>query len=225
VIAISNPVRHWALNSLNVNNGKLGVIEYGINAERWPEHQRMATSSSGAVIGSMGRLEQRKGHQFLIQAMPQILRYDAGAKLIIAGHDTWGYGEALRLEARRVGVLDHVQFAGYQEARTFFPQLDVFAFASLSEGFGQVLIEAMACSIPCVATDAPPLSTILQNGLSGLLARPADPKSFAEAIVRLLADRPLRGALGAAARQRVMENYSAARMTAETFGLYQTLLQ
>jgi glycosyltransferase involved in cell wall biosynthesis len=69
------------------------------------------------------------------------------------------------------------------------------------------------------------LSTILQNGLSGLLARPADPKSFAEAIVRLLADRPLRGALGAAARQRVMENYSAARMTAETVGLYQTLLQ
>ena len=106
----------------------------------------------------------------------------------------------------------------------FLHTLDVFALASRSEGFGQVLIEAMAAGKPVVASRIAPLTEIVVDGDTGLLVEPENPKAFAEAIVWLLTHPNVAQQMGRRGQKRVRDHFSAEQMAAETLALYQQVL-
>jgi len=227
MLCISHAVKDW-LTQQGVPSEKARVIHYGIETGlffrpkgRFRENWNL---NGNTVIGSIGRLEPRKNHECLIAAMPQICKAVPNAILLIAGHDPWRYGETLRQLIDQLDLRSNVRLVGFQnDIPTFLNAIDVFAFATKSEGFGQVLIEAMAAGKPVVASKIPPLTEIVIDGETGLLVEPGDPKAFADAITALLMDPNQRQCMRQLAETRVQQHFVADRMAAETLSLYDEL--
>jgi len=230
VIAISHAVKNWLVRQRSVSSEKVSVIHYGIEAERfahpvanlreqWGLHKRF-------VIGAIGRLEPRKGHDCLIRAMTELIKAVPNAYLVIAGHDPFGYGERLRSLIDELNLRDKVRLVGFQtDIAAFLSTLDVFAFATHSEGFGQVVIEAMAAGKPIVASNIAPLTEIVKNGETGLLVEPDDPMSFATALTWIFYN--VEGAQGMAkhGQESARNRFSAGRMAEQTIAVYHDVLK
>ena len=229
MICISHAVQDWLIKR-GMSRGKARVVHYGIEPERFAGPTvdfRQAWGLNGrAVVGSIGRLEPGKNHECLISAMVEICKAVPNALLLIAGHDPWGYGKNLHRLVENLGLEDSVRLIGFQsDVVSFLHALDVFAFASNSEGFGQVLVEAMAAGKPVVASEIPPLTEIVVEGESGLLVERGNPMAFAEALTRLLIDPLERERMGMRGGERVRECFTAERMSQETILLYDELLR
>jgi glycosyltransferase involved in cell wall biosynthesis len=228
VIAISHAVKHWLVAEHRVPSEKVSVIHYGIDAERFVrasagDHEPRDTNGE-FVAGSIGRLEPRKGHACLIKSMPEICNAAPGAKLLIAGADTWDYGKQLELLIENLGLQDRVRLVGFQnDVASFLRSLAVFAFASRAEGFGQVIIEAMAAGKPVVASRVPPLTEIVVHGKTGLLMEPDNPQAFADAIAWLFTHPEEAREMGRRGQERVYSYFYAPRMADETLRLYRSL--
>ena len=229
VIAISSAVRDWLVRERGVLPAKVTVIQYGIEPERFAQSNadfRTLWDLNGrAVIGSLGRLEPGKGYDCLIRAMPALLEQVSNAALVIAGHDPWSYGQTLQALIARLGLNGHVHLVGFQaDVASFLAALDVFAFASRSEGFGQVLIEAMAAGKPVVVSKIPPLTEIVADGETGLLVEPNRPEAFARTITWLLSHPEKAKQMARQGRERVRTYYSIERETVETVALYKKVI-
>jgi glycosyltransferase involved in cell wall biosynthesis len=229
MLCISHAVRDWLVGR-GVPPDKARVIHYGIEPEKFFEPRVNLREQWGlndnAVVGSIGRLEPRKGHDLLIQAMPQLCMRVPSARLLIAGHDPWGYGATLRRLIDRLGLGEKVRLVGFQtDAVSFLNALDVFAFASNSEGFGQVLVEAMAAGKPVVASRIPPLTEIVVDQETGLFVEPGNPAMFADALYRLLSNPQDLRRRGARGRERVEKFFNATKMAEQTLTLYEELLR
>ncbi len=227
VIAISYAVRDWLVKERGVPAGKVRVVYYGIEPEKFDAPgESKPPKRDRTVIGTIGRLEPRKGHETIIRAMPLILTHYPGARLRIAGHDPWGYGRSLRTLIESFGLEGKVELLSFvEDIPSFLREIDVFAFASRSEGFGQVIIEAMAARRPVVASRIAPLSEIVVDGETGLLVPPDDPKAFAEAICRILADREQACQMGDHGHRRVREVFSADTMARKIMDIYVDVLR
>jgi glycosyltransferase involved in cell wall biosynthesis len=229
VIAISHAVEDWLTQERRVPAAKVRVIYYGIEPELFarPETDLRKTCrlDEDTVIGSIGRLEHRKAHDCLIRAMPDVLERAPHTALLVAGHDPTGYSECLQELINDLGLQEHVRLVGFQrDVPAFLQSVDVFALASHSEGFGQVVIEAMAAAKPVVVRQVPPLTEIVIDRESGLLVDPDDPQAFANALVWLLTHREVAQHMGSRGQERVWQRFSAVRMGEETLALYAAVL-
>jgi glycosyltransferase involved in cell wall biosynthesis len=150
------------------------------------------------IILACGRLTKQKGFAFLLEAFAETRKSIPLAHLCILGEGK----ERERLEARadELGIREFVRFLGFQSNPfKYMAVANVFVLSSVWEGFGNVIVEAMACGAPVVATDCPyGPSEIIENERSGLLVPPADPSALANAILRVLRDDSL--------RQKLIEN-------------------
>jgi glycosyltransferase involved in cell wall biosynthesis len=141
--------------------------------------------------------------------------------------------------ARVLGLADDVKFAGLRnDPENFYPALDVVALTSRNEGTPLTLIEAMANARPTIATAVGGVVDLL-GGVAeselrrphpwqicerGIQVRPADAEAFADALTHLVADGPLRSALGARGREYVERNYSVERLVSDVLRLYEELV-
>lgn len=229
VVAISHAVKHWLVDEMGVPAERVTVIHYGIDSERFVYRSSgrawNSAMNGGATIGSIGRLEERKGHECLIRAMPAVLRQIPNASLLIAGSDPFGYSRTIQGLIERLNLTGQVRVVGFQsDVFSFLHSLDVFALASRSEGFGQVIVEAMAAGKPVVTSRISPLTEIVVDGQTGLLAEPENPEAFAAAISWLLTHSEEARRMGREGQERVRSNFDAERMAAETLRLYRTLV-
>jgi len=204
------------------------VIPYGIRAEAYENADTARVAQLRRRFGkrlvlAVGRLVYYKGFEHLVRAMA-----DVRATVLIAGDGP--LRAALSAEAARLGVGDRVVLLGRvddAELKACYHACDVFALPSVerSEAFGIVQLEAMACGRPVVNTwlnsGVPHVSL---DGLTGLTVPPGDPKALATALSALLGDPARRAAMGAAARQRVREEFSAELMARRTLEVYREVV-
>ena len=153
VVADAEVVKNQLDNQLNYD--KVAVIKNGVDCEKFtPGDQKDARVKlglplEGLLIGSAGRLEEVKGHDLLLKAMPYIHQ---GAKLVIAGDGS--QSKSLIQLARHLCITDRVRFLGLvEDMPNFYRSLDVFCLPSRCEGFPLAPLEAQACGIPTVAHD------------------------------------------------------------------------
>ncbi len=141
----------------------------------------LARMGSGPVIGTAGRLVAVKDQETLLRAFA-LLAQSRPLRLVIFGEGP--LEGRLRQVARDLGVADRVLFAGYvNDPAACYRHLDLFVLSSRSEGFGNVLVEAMAAGVPVVSTDAPyGPREILQDGLLGALVQVGDAGALATAM-------------------------------------------
>lgn len=141
----------------------------------------------------VGSLYPVKGVQYLIMAMGKILEEIPNARLILVGDG----GDRRRLESLslKMGIQKSVQFVGkvpHQEVQKYMLQADVFVLPSLSEGFPNVILEAMACGLPIVASRIGGIPDILTTNVNGYLVEVKDTEALANKILLLLKDVALR---------------------------------
>ncbi|MGV9250033.1 glycosyltransferase [Streptomyces sp. NPDC003697] len=155
------------------------------------------------VVASIGRLSHEKGVDLLLDAWAEAAPRQPGWTLRIYGS---GDAEpALRRQCAALGLEDSVDFAGpTADVPGALRACSLFVQSSRGEGFPLVLLEAMACGVPCVAFDcAPGVREIVTDDEDGLLARPGNTTELARHLVRLMADEELRHAMGEQALRSV----------------------
>jgi glycosyltransferase involved in cell wall biosynthesis len=161
-----------------------------------PAHER---AWQGPVIVAAGRLAEAKNYPLLIDAMA-VLRRSLDARLFILG--TGDEEEAIRARIRERGLEYAVTLCGFQKNPwKYIARADVFALTSHYEGFGNVLIEAMACGVPVVATVSAGTRDIVHDGVDGILVERHQPEAFAGALAAVLGDPQRRRLMAAAASE------------------------
>jgi glycosyltransferase involved in cell wall biosynthesis len=162
------------------------------------------------VVGTVGRLSPTKGHKYLIAAADLLRETIPNLSLMFVGA---GSTETLEELVHAQGLDGNVLILGHRDdVPACLSAADVVAHPTLSEGFGQVLAEALAVGRPVVASDVGGTSEIVKNGQTGLLVPAAEPDALATAIRTLYEDQPLRERLGAAGQQDVRRRFTIERM-------------
>jgi glycosyltransferase involved in cell wall biosynthesis len=121
--------------------------------------------------------------------------------------------------AERVHVVGH-----RQDVPDLLAGADIFAFPSLYEGLGGVVIEAMALGLPIVASDIPAVREVVEPGGNALLTRPGSAPGLAEALAQLLDDRNRAAAFAKRGRSIFLERFTLERSTANMLQLYEQVL-
>ncbi|WP_420126696.1 glycosyltransferase [Longimicrobium sp.] len=178
--------------------------------------------TDGPVLVACGRLVPQKDYPVLLRALARV-REQLPARLRILGEGP--LRAELQALAASLGVADAVSWEGFQPDPTrYMAAADVFVLSSAYEGFGNVIVEAMAAGAPVVATDCPyGPGEILEGGRHGVLVPPGDPGAFADALLRVLRDPALRERLRAAGLARVAA-YAPAAIAGEYGRLFQDVL-
>jgi len=162
----------------------------------------------------VGRLVEKKGCTYLLDAMPEILRRYPDTRLSIVGSGSMEY--ELKQQADRLGIAEAVTFHGAvhnSELPVIYRRATVFMAPSIvtpqgdQEGFGLVLAEAMACGCPVLATDLPALRDVVIDGITGLVCRQKDSSDLVAKVCFLLDHPDLCEKLGRAGRQHVQEHF------------------
>ena len=151
-------------------------------------------------IVSAGRLAEAKNFPLLIDAMALVRRRLPAARLFILGQGD--QEPQLRQQIASLGLSDAVRLCGFQRNPwKYIARADVFALTSRYEGFGNVLIEAMACGVPVVVTSSPGPLEIVRDDVDGVIVREHTPSAVAEALEGILTNDRRRASMAAAARE------------------------
>lgn len=180
--------------------------ELGRQAEDRVDHPWFAESRDIPVVVGCGRLVKQKGFDCLIQAFSLLPN---PVRLVLLGDGP----ERARLEslAERHALADRVAFLGLVDNPfKYMAKADLFVLSSLWEGLGMVIIEAMACGVPVVATDCPSgPAEVITDGVDGRLVRPpGDPKALAAAIEELLGNPALAARFAREGARRALDFHS-----------------
>jgi len=223
-IAVSTHVQEWGMKYFFLLRDKTRVIYHGVQFKDVPEFPKNL-SGELSKIGCLARFEKRKGLETLVRAMTKVIKIYPGAKLLLAGSDPTGYSNTLKELAESLNVESNIEILGFcNKPLDFLQDLDVFAFASSSEGFGIVLIEAMSVRKSIVASDIYPINHIVQQGVSGILVEPDNDELFADALIELLGDPEKCQCMGAEGYKRLINEFSLEKSMNKTHDLYIELI-
>ncbi len=226
-IAISSPVRESLLDA-GVPAGCITVVPDGIDlgevsARRAPALVRDEFSLDAGVhvVGNIAALTEEKSQADLLRAAVSVLAARRDVRFFLVGEGS----SRAQLEglARELAISDRVVFTGFRnDALDLLGMFDVFVMSSRHEGLGTSIMNAQAAGVPVVATRAGGIPEIVQDGASGLLVPPGDPKSLAAAILRMLDDESLRLRCTAGGRERA-RGYDYHGMVYNTLDVYRRL--
>jgi glycosyltransferase involved in cell wall biosynthesis len=226
IVVISDAVGRHVRTVGRLRSDKLLRIYYGLDVTAWAGRNGAIADVDGRppTIGVVARLAPQKGHRVLFDALPRVRERIPDLRVRVVGHEELSTVAELRAYAELRGVGDCVRFEGFRaDVAELLQELDLFVLPSLWEGFGLVLLEAMAAGRPVVASSVGPVPEIVLDGETGLLVPPGDPVRLADAIVCVLADRSLGDRLGRAGRARVEQRFALDDMVSRTDRLYQEL--
>ena len=212
--------------SRDLGANRIRVIPLGVDTEYFAPSKETENKNNSCEILTVCFLTKRKGVDFLIEAMPSILRECQNAKLRIIG-DGLEKGNLISL-ARKLGITKHVTLeclVSHSKLLEFYRNASIFCLPSLNEPFGKVIIEAMACGKPVVATKVSGPAEIIEDGKDGILASPADSKFLAEAIIQLLNDDRMRREIGRNARRKAVKTYSWKKVAQKYYQVYKDTLE
>lgn len=205
------------------------IIRNGIDIERYEDANidrvRVQLLRGGArrVIGFVGRLADAKDPATLIDAMPGLLAAEPSTLLLIVGDGP--RRQELSDRCRQNDVSHAVKFTGYQENMAeVYRAMDVLAFATIYEGLPVSIIEAMLMRVPIVASAAPGVTDIVQDGSTGLLVAPSNAASMTDGVLRVFGEPGLAESLKNTAYNVVRSTYSRRRMADEIEKVYAEVL-
>ncbi|MEK6276634.1 MAG: glycosyltransferase family 4 protein [Actinomycetota bacterium] len=209
---------------------KACLIRAAVDVEFFEPPAHRIPTEHGFSIVSVGWLRWLKGHEYAVLMIAELARRGIPASLDVLGGDptadTLEQSQRARIlhTARDLGVSDRVRLHGNvepAEVRAHLQRAHAFLHASLSEGLPNVILEAMACGLPVVATDVGGTREAVRHGIDGFLAPPRDPGFAAAALGALWRDPDLRERMGRAARARVEAEFTLERQTRQWVELYE----
>ncbi|MBF0985568.1 MAG: glycosyltransferase family 4 protein [Clostridiales bacterium] len=228
VIVNSNYMKNEVQRLFGLPYDKINVIPNGVNLQLFSnvnvdyDFRRQYAMDNEKIILYVGRLVYEKGIQNLIAAMPKILDRYHDSKLIICGRG--GMIDDLREQVKYLGIDNKVYFAGYCDSKKMqkmYKCADVAVFPSTYEPFGIVAIESMLSGTPTIVSDVGGLNEIVEHGVTGMKSYAGNANSIADSVLALLFDPKLCANISQNAIKKVKENYNWAKITDNTYYVYQ----
>jgi glycosyltransferase involved in cell wall biosynthesis len=194
-------------------------------AEALREGARNEAPRSSPVVLYTGRLAAVKGTAPLLEAARLVGEQEPGTRFVLAGPwqmpeppERWGLERHGGPVTERVSWLGHVP---WQDLLGWYRRATLFVMPSYYETFGISCLEAMAFGLPVVATRAGGLPEVIEDGVTGVLVPPGDPRALAEAVGHLLHRPDLRRRMGEAGRERVIAHFTADQAVRKTIPTYE----
>lgn len=202
----------------------LHVVANGIDTDRFGPNDEaglrtrvaLGLNANHTLFGIVARLDQIKGHAIFLQAAASVSRRNPNAQFIIVGGGDPDLKRSLQHLATDLGLNGQLHWSDFQsDMKSMYNAIDVVVSASLSEGFPNVIAEAMACGTPCIATDVGDSTVII--GASGVICRPKSSEALSEAMQHILDLPSARLAeLSRTARNRIEGEYGISSMLDKT---------
>lgn len=229
VIAISKAIEKVLLEGGIIEN-KIVLIPSGIDTNKFENvkpadylFREFNIPDKRLMIGTIAHLTDHKGHTYLLDAIPQILKEFPHSFFLFVGDGE--LKDSLRTKSRILGIRDKVFFTGFREdIPEIFSVLDLFVLPSHLEGLCTSLMDAMYTGVPIVATTAGGIPEVVENEKTGLLVPPKDPNALAEAIIKLLKDKDKRETFAIEGKKRVLQKFAASEMVEKVEQVYLSLL-
>ena len=235
IIAVSNAVRDFLIKWERISEDKFTVIHNGIDMEDFnfreftsatditAKKEELGIDSSSQVVGTVGRLDEQKGHKFFLEAIPEILKKVHGVKFLIVGDGP--LQNKLEKLSEKLKISENVIFTGIRrDIPEILAIMDVFVLPSIFEGFGIVLLEAMAMKKAIVASRIGGIPEIVDDGLTGILIEPANPSEIANSIITLLKNPEKAKQMGDAGSKKVEKIFTADVMAKQIEDVYDSAL-
>jgi len=205
-------------NGIDASAARRAVADCAPHARR-----RLDLSPADMVLVAVGRLHAEKGLSFLLEAFRPFFHQHPRAVLVLAGDGP--ERERLQKQAEALRVAARVRFLGtVLSPWEVLAAADIFVLPSVHEGMPNALLEAMAASLPVVATAVGAVPEMVEDGRQGLIVPPGDPASLTGAIERLAWSPDLRKEMGVRALQRATDAYSLDTARGKLEDLYEKLL-
>ncbi len=230
LIVISEPLKEEFVKAGIAREDKLVTIYSGIEIEKFnlqlnisQKKQELGIPVNSFVVGIVGRLAKGKGHEFVIRAIPLILREISDIVFVFVGDGP--LRNSLEDLSISLNIRNQVIFTGTRDdVPEVLQVLDIFCLASLYEGMGRVILEAQVAGKPVVATRIGGIPDIVCENKTAFLVKTADSGALAEAIIRLIKDDNLRKSMSEAAKEYVGVKFSSEKMVSDIIKVYEELL-
>ncbi|MFH0731633.1 MAG: glycosyltransferase [Candidatus Omnitrophota bacterium] len=198
-----NRLIRWGLSQ-----NKTIVVHSGIDLNRFSPREKdkellreLGFSPDDIIIGTVARLSPEKGQEYIIEAMPVVLREFPRARFIFVGDGP--LKDSLWSMVDGLGLKDKVVFVGLQkDIPRFLSIMDLFVLSSTRESFPQSAREAMAMGKPVIATNIGGCPEVVRDGVTGILIKPGNAGALTSAIIGLLKDKAKMHSMAEAGRKR-----------------------
>ena len=223
VITISYALQAKVTSAEGIRNSKMVTIYYGLDGEAYASNRdtEMARSilnvtSDVCLIGTVGRLVPVKGYETLLEALAGV---EFDFRLLIMGDGP--LKESAEKRCYDLNLSNKVKFMGFtKDVSRILSGLDIFVLPTLGEGFGLVLLEAMAHRLPIISTNTMAVPEIVEDRITGLLVPPKDAEALREAIEVLIKSPGKRVTMGKKGCEKLMKAFSVDQMVSRTKDLY-----
>ncbi len=231
-IAISHAIRDFSIRVEGAPANRIQTIHYGLDPATLPAlpaaraelRASLGLSPDAMLIGSVCRLIPQKGLSYALRGFAAVAAEFPQVHYVIAGDGP--LRQSLQNEVQTLGLASRVHFLGWQsDAYPVYAGLDIFLAPSLWEGFGLVLLEAMAYRLPIISTTVSAIPEVVLDGQTGWLVPPRDAQALASALRAALSDEVERQRRGVLGRQRLEAEFTVAAMVERTVTLYSRLLE
>jgi glycosyltransferase involved in cell wall biosynthesis len=220
-ICVSNDLKKRLIIFIGANRAE--VIHNGIELDPIEKIPTECLQESKISIGTVGRLDEVKGHDYLLSAAQMILSERDDIVFFIIG--TGPLEKHLKETVSNLGLAEKILFLGFRpDAKFLIAGLDIFVLPSLHEGIPYVLLEAMASRKPVVCTNVGGVPEIVTHNDDGILVPPKDPNGLYNAIKSLLSRKDYIKYLGDNAYHKIEQFFSSTLMAEKTYSLYVKLL-
>jgi glycosyltransferase involved in cell wall biosynthesis len=225
IISNSAAGRRYAVSCGFPDNDRFIVIPNGIDVELFRPNAKLRGAVRAewnirpdeTLVGIVARLDPMKDYPNFMEAAVRLVRREPGVRFVSVGTGPEDYAAVLQEQSGRLGLQKRMIWAGPRgDLPAVYNALDLLVSSSaFGEGFSNVLGEAMACGVPCVATDVGDAREILGEGAP--VVPPGDPEALTAGILALLERLRLeRASLAARVRQRVADRFSVGRLVQRT---------
>ena len=200
-----------------LNPARIHVIYNGINPDLYLDNatrdlrKELNIPNHVPLVGFVGRLNVQKGISYLLEAFDNIAKENSRVQFLVAGDGD--LKDEMISFAKEKGFYKRLTFTGFRkDIANVMRTIDILVLPSLWEGFGIVLIEAMAAKKPCITTQISSMPEIVGHNVTGLVVPPKDIKSLTSAMLKLINDEQLAKQMGENGRKLVMEKFSLDKM-------------
>jgi glycosyltransferase involved in cell wall biosynthesis len=229
VIAISQGIAD-VLNREGVPAQKLLCVRSAVDMDLYQQpcdkarfRTQFGLAEDALVIGVAAQLIPRKGHRYLLQAMPGLVEAFPQLHLLLFGKGP--LQSTLEQQIEALQLQQHVTLAGFRDdLPRLLSCLDLLVHPALMEGLGVSLLQAASAGLPIVAVDAGGMPEAVDDGVSGLLVPPGSDEALANGIQQLLADETLRRRMGESGREKMRRGFSVEQMVLGNLAVYRDLL-
>ena len=227
IIAVSHYTKDALHTAYGISSEKVHVVHNGVS--QLSEHSRQMGKqpnlSNTVVLLSIGRMEAKKGIPVLLKAFDFLSSKYKNLKLILVGGGTNSVYNSHQLSAYAKGKIEAYEWVDDEQLQALYEASDIYASASLLEGFGLTILEAMAAGKPVVATRVGAIPEIVQERVNGLLVEPNNWRDLSQSLEYLIENRDLMQKIGQYNKEYVKLHFNWEKTAQKTEEVYRKTIE